>query len=51
MVENTTTDHYWGRGRTGNGKNMLGRILVRTRTQLRSELAEALDNDGRRPRR
>ncbi|MER7417396.1 NADAR family protein [Micromonospora peucetia] len=35
IVEDTTTDHYWGRGRTGNGKNMLGRILVRTRSQLR----------------
>jgi len=35
IVEDTTTDHYWGRGRTGTGKNMLGRILVRTRSQLR----------------
>jgi ribA/ribD-fused uncharacterized protein len=38
LVEDTTTDHYWGRGRTGTGKNMLGRILMRTRTQLRAEL-------------
>ncbi|MGF1428650.1 NADAR family protein [Kitasatospora sp. LaBMicrA B282] len=36
IVEDTTTDHYWGRGRTGTGKNMLGRILMRTRGQLRS---------------
>ena len=36
IVEDTTTDHYWGRGRTGTGKNMLGRILMRTRTQLRT---------------
>jgi hypothetical protein len=27
------------------GKNMLGRILVRTRSQLRAELAEALRPD------
>ncbi|KUL29736.1 NADAR family protein [Actinoplanes awajinensis] len=51
IVEDTTTDHYWGRGRTGNGKNMLGRILVRTRTQLRADLADALGSDSRRPRR
>ena len=51
IVEDTTTDHYWGRGRTGNGKNMLGRILVRTRGQLRDELAEALDGDDSRLRR
>ncbi|MEU6167159.1 NADAR family protein [Streptomyces tanashiensis] len=55
IVEDTTTDHYWGRGRTGNGKNMLGRILVRTRSQLRAELAEAPEGgggprDGRHPR-
>lgn len=36
IVEDTGTDHYWGRGRNGNGKNMLGRILMRTRTQLRA---------------
>ncbi|MEI5522330.1 NADAR family protein [Streptomyces brasiliscabiei] len=47
IVEDTTTDHYWGRGRTGTGKNMLGRILVRTRGQLR---AEALAADEGLPR-
>ncbi|MGA5817824.1 NADAR family protein [Kitasatospora sp. NPDC094028] len=35
IVEDTTTDHYWGRGRTGTGRNMLGRILMRTRSRLR----------------
>ncbi|WP_369184621.1 NADAR family protein [Streptomyces sp. Y1] len=35
IVEDTSTDHYWGRGRTGTGRNMLGRILMRTRSQLR----------------
>ncbi|WP_329619838.1 NADAR family protein [Streptomyces sp. NBC_01255] len=35
LVEDTTTDHYWGRGSTGTGKNMLGRILTRTRTRTR----------------
>ncbi|MEU9132773.1 NADAR family protein [Kitasatospora sp. NPDC048540] len=36
LVEDTGTDHYWGRGRTGTGRNMLGRILMRTRTRLRA---------------
>ncbi len=34
LVEDTSTDHYWGRGSTGTGRNMLGRILMRTRTRL-----------------
>jgi ribA/ribD-fused uncharacterized protein len=42
IVEDSSTDHYWGRGRTGTGKNMLGRILMRTRTQLRTD--PAVDN-------
>ncbi|BEL06485.1 NADAR family protein [Actinoplanes sichuanensis] len=37
IVEDTGTDHYWGRGRTGTGKNMLGRILMRTRSRLRAD--------------
>ncbi|MEU8921811.1 NADAR family protein [Kitasatospora sp. NPDC048545] len=37
IIEDTTTDHYWGRGSTGTGRNMLGRILMRTRTRLRAE--------------
>ncbi|MFD6568283.1 NADAR family protein [Micromonospora profundi] len=46
IVEDTSTDHYWGRGRSGTGRNMLGRILMRTRTQLRADLTQ-----GRRQRR
>ncbi len=41
IVEDTTSDHYWGRGRTGTGKNMLGRILMRTRSRLRAEAPPA----------
>ncbi|WP_257042091.1 NADAR family protein [Streptomyces sp. TLI_55] len=47
IVEDTTTDHYWGQGRSGNGKNMLGKILMRTRSRLRTERAEAHDGDSR----
>jgi ribA/ribD-fused uncharacterized protein len=50
IVEDTTTDHYWGRGRSGTGKNMLGRILMRTRTQLRADLAQSDTSHSRRQR-
>ncbi|WP_212823264.1 NADAR family protein [Catellatospora sp. TT07R-123] len=51
IVEDTSTDHYWGRGRSGTGKNMLGRILMRTRTQLRADLTQHADTQRRRQRR
>ncbi|WP_329305961.1 NADAR family protein [Streptomyces sp. NBC_01260] len=53
IVEDTTADHYWGRGRTGSGKNMLGRILMRTRGRLRAEFDEASEarSDSGRPGR
>ncbi len=35
LIENTTKDHYWGCGSSGTGKNMLGIILMETRTILR----------------
>jgi ribA/ribD-fused uncharacterized protein len=51
IVEDTTTDHYWGRGRSGTGRNMLGRILMRARTQLRADLTQNASAQGRRQRR
>ena len=50
IVEDSSTDQYWGRGRTGTGKNMLGRILVRTRARLRADLAQNDQTQGRRER-
>ncbi|WP_339727467.1 NADAR domain-containing protein [uncultured Gimesia sp.] len=38
LVEHTTNDAYWGDGGDGSGKNMLGRILVELREQLRQEI-------------
>lgn len=35
LVEHTTNDAYWGDGGDGSGKNMLGRILMEVRGQLR----------------
>jgi ribA/ribD-fused uncharacterized protein len=36
LVEHTENDAYWGDGGDGSGKNMLGRVLMRVREQLRS---------------
>lgn len=35
IVENAPGDYYWGCGKDGSGKNMLGQILVEVREILR----------------
>lgn len=35
LVEHTANDSYWGDGGDGSGKNMLGKILVEIREELR----------------
>lgn len=35
IVENAPRDYYWGCGKDGSGKNMLGKILVEVRAMLR----------------
>ena len=35
LVEKTTGDYYWGCGTNGTGKNMLGKILMEVREQLK----------------
>ncbi|WP_395733563.1 NADAR family protein [Prosthecobacter sp.] len=40
LIESTPNDDYWGDGGDGSGKNMLGRLLIELRTQLRAEAAE-----------
>lgn len=37
IVENTSDDYYWGCGKDGSGKNILGRILMRVREKLKDE--------------
>lgn len=37
LVEHTENDDYWGDGGDGRGKNMLGRILMQLRGELRAE--------------
>lgn len=34
IIEQTTTDYYWGCGDDGTGKNMLGKILMEVRESL-----------------
>jgi len=35
IVEHTANDSYWGDAGDGTGKNMLGKILMETRTKLK----------------
>jgi ribA/ribD-fused uncharacterized protein len=37
LVEDSLNDLFWGIGRNGTGKNMLGMILMTTRDILRQE--------------
>jgi N-glycosidase YbiA len=36
LIEATTNDYYWGCGTNGTGKNMLGRILMEVRAEVRA---------------
>ncbi|MCC7509540.1 MAG: NADAR family protein [Planctomycetes bacterium] len=36
LVENAPGDYYWGCGKDGSGRNMLGRILMETRRKLQA---------------
>src|SRR5579884_1741523 len=44
IVEHTEKDSYWGEGGDGSGKNMLGRILMEVREELK---AGSLDGSAR----
>lgn len=37
LVEATTNDYYWGCGTNKTGKNMLGKILMEVRAELRAQ--------------
>ena len=41
IAEHTSNDDYWGDGGDGHGKNMLGRILMRVRDELRARGKQA----------
>lgn len=38
LVEKTTNDYYWGCGKDGSGKNMLGNILMEVREKIYCDL-------------
>lgn len=38
LIENSPYDYYWGIGKTGNGLNKLGTILMRTRVFLQKKI-------------
>jgi ribA/ribD-fused uncharacterized protein len=40
LVEHTSMDSYWGDGGDGSGRNMLGRVLMRVRDELRGQGTE-----------
>lgn len=37
LVEHTANDNYWGDGGDGSGKNLLGKLLMEVREELRNE--------------
>ncbi|KAL6779588.1 RFD2 [Auxenochlorella protothecoides x Auxenochlorella symbiontica] len=44
LQEDAPHDYFWGRGLTGTGNNMLGRLLVQVRSELRAAGREGLLN-------
>lgn len=38
IVERTPRDRYWGDGGDGSGQNMLGKLLMRVRDELRAQV-------------
>ncbi len=47
LIENAPSDFYWGCGRTGNGQNKLGQILMQVREELRAKSNEEILADFR----
>lgn len=46
IVEDSPVDAYWGRGPDGQGKNYLGRLLMKLRQHLRHEQVASLIPHG-----
>ena len=40
LVEDSPKDYYWGIGKKRTGKNMLGKILMKIRAEIRGESEE-----------
>jgi len=37
LIEDSPIDYYWGCGKDGSGKNMLGKLLMEVREELKGE--------------
>lgn len=44
IIEDSPIDYYWGCGKDGTGKNMLGKILMEIRKELKEEIDSFLYN-------
>jgi ribA/ribD-fused uncharacterized protein len=44
LVENSNMDPFWGLGKKGTGKNMLGKILMEVRAHIRTKLLESVSS-------
>ena len=45
LIEDSKTDPFWGIGKTGKGKNMLGKLLMKVREEIRKCVKCAFYND------
>jgi ribA/ribD-fused uncharacterized protein len=45
LIEGSPTDEFWGVGKSGEGKNLLGKLLM----EIRQELREAVEEDRPAP--
>ena len=43
LIEESKTDAFWGIGKKGTGKNMLGKLLMKIRNELKCEPLEPLE--------
>ena len=46
LVENAPADYFWGCGQLGGGQNMLGKLLMETRSALRNDELQIVSSDG-----
>lgn len=44
LIEDSATDAFWGVGKKGNGKNMLGVLLMEIRNELQLKTEEYIDD-------
>ncbi|MCI0482889.1 MAG: NADAR family protein, partial [Candidatus Dadabacteria bacterium] len=44
IIENSKKDYYWGCGKSGKGRNTMGKILMRAREILRRKYMQSTDN-------